>query len=200
MKKSMFMAIIVLSAMVAMSSIAFAAVVYDVRHPTIEVRFPESTSYAKGVFGAQLYEGRKQLLVYGGSGSPLPDYGHEIWGILEGLNSGNTPIVSSDGKTRWPSPWVFPGNVQSIDYYILGDSGVLDEIKTALSGTGIAVYYGDSGSALMTQTAIGVANTALLYAVRSGLVAYIPTEDQYGQLILNVTWLKALLAADSFRF
>jgi hypothetical protein len=201
MKKSIFIvSLVVFLAIVAVVTTASAAIVYDVRYPDVEITPSRSTSYSPGVFGVQLYEGRKQLIVFPGWTS-LPSYDNEIWRVLAGLSNNNTPVVSTDGKTRWPSPWIFPGSTQSaISHYICGDAGVLAEVKTALLGTDMSIYYSEVNYSMTVESTWGMVNTALIYSVNSGLVTYYPVKNQDGAIILNPAGFKAFMAADSFRF
>ncbi|MFZ2188625.1 MAG: hypothetical protein WAV73_03645 [Candidatus Moraniibacteriota bacterium] len=199
MKKSIFTLAMVVSLTMAMFSTAFG------RYEDIRVVPRDSETYAYGVVGIKLYLNsnnvwEKQLNPFGGT--PTPGFDNPVWAAAEAMTQANTTL-GSDGKTRYPAPWIYPADVTTapaISYYVFGDVGVLDEIRNVLSGTGISVYYSDSGYPVMTETALGTSNTALVYSMVSGLVAYIPVENQSGQLILDDKWFKALIAVDSFKF
>lgn len=199
MKKSILMAVAVVFLVMAMFSAAFG------QYEDIRVVPRDSETYAYGTVGIKLYLNssnvwEKQLNPFGGT--PTPGFNNPVWAAAEAMTQANT-TPGSDGKTRYPAPWIYPADVTTapaVSYYVFGDSGVLDTIKGALSGTGISVYYSKVDYPVSVETALGNANTGLLYSMVSGLVAYIPVEDQSGQLIFKDKWFKALIAVDSFKF
>jgi hypothetical protein len=206
MRKSVMVTMVVFLAMVAVVATASAAIVYDTRYPDIEITPSKSTNYSPGVFGAQLYEGRKQLLVFPGWTS-LPSYDNEIWRIVEGMNKDNTPNVSEDGRTRWPSPWIFPGNTTTpatinYMYYVYGRSDVVALVMQAFTRGGYScvenitadqIIDGKSGALVWSSSGAILFLPVTQASVRSGEVgrlggmidAFIAADTSLGQIGWN---------------
>ncbi|MCX6761355.1 MAG: hypothetical protein NTY33_00700 [Candidatus Moranbacteria bacterium] len=198
MKKSIFTLAVVVLLVMAMTSAVFA------QYEDIKIVPLTSDNYAYGTIGIKLYLNsknvwEKQINPY--NGTLVPDFDNPCWAVAEAMTQSNTTL-GSDGKTRYPSPWIYPADVTvqpPVTYYVFGDAAVLAAVKDALLVTELNVYYAETGSQI-AQTVTGTFNTAVVYSATSGMIIYVPVKNQSNQLILNTSRLKAVIAADSSKF
>lgn len=170
MKKSIFMAMVVFLAIVMMSSSALA------QYEDITVEPLNSATYNYGIIGIKLYLNNagvweKQINPY--SGTPTPGFDNLCWAAAEALTQSNTPTVSADGRSRFPSPWIYPAIVtatQAVNYmyYIYGRSDVVALVAQAFKRGGY--QYGEN---ITADQVINGYSGALVWS-SSGAILFLP--------------------------
>ena len=164
------MAVVVFLTMVMMSSVALA------QYADVVVEPLNSTTYHYGVIGIKLYLNNagvweKQINPY--NGTPTPGFDNPCWAAAEALTKSNTPTVSADGRSRFPSPWIYPASVTvapavNYMYYIYGRADIVALVVQAFKRGGY--QYGEN---ITTDQSINGHSGALVWS-SSGAILFLP--------------------------
>jgi hypothetical protein len=146
MKKSIFTLAMTIFSVMAMFSTAFA------QYEDIRVVPRESETYAYGTVGIKLYLNskgvwEKQMNPF--NGTPTPGYDNPCWKAAEAMTQANTDL-GSDGKTRYPSPWIFSstgGAAPAKDYVVQGSAAAINFFQGTVGAS--ATTTGQTTSPIM---------------------------------------------------